>query len=54
MKIAAIIPSGGSSSRFGKNKLFEKINGKTVIEKTIEIFENNPQISEIIIPASNN
>ena len=52
MKIAAIIPSGGSSRRFGKNKLFEKINGKTVIEKTLEIFENNPQISEIIIPSS--
>lgn len=52
MKFSVIIPAGGSSRRFGKNKLFEKINGKTVIEKTIEVFENNSQISEIIIPTS--
>lgn len=52
MKITAIIPAGGSSRRFGKNKLFEKIKNETVIEKTISVFENNEQISEIIISTS--
>ena len=39
-KINAIIPAGGTSSRFGNtNKLLEKINGKEVIKYTIDAFE---------------
>lgn len=40
-KVNAIIPAGGTSSRFGnKNKLLEKINNKEVIKYTVEAFEN--------------
>ena len=50
-KINAIIPAGGTSSRFGNtNKLMEKIKDKEVIKYTIEAFENS-NIDEIIICA---
>lgn len=52
VKISAIIPSGGISSRFGgKNKLLEKINGKEVIKYTVDAF-NASNVDEIIICAN--
>jgi len=52
LKINAIIPAGGASSRFGtKNKLLEKIDGKEVIKYTVETFEHS-EIDEIIICAN--
>lgn len=52
MKINAIIPAGGTSSRFGAtNKLLEKIDGKMVIEYTINAFDNH-EIDEIIVCAN--
>ncbi|MFI3300643.1 MAG: 2-C-methyl-D-erythritol 4-phosphate cytidylyltransferase [Candidatus Gastranaerophilales bacterium] len=49
IKINAIIPAGGTSSRFGnKNKLLEKIQEKEVIRLTVEAFENS-LVDEIII-----
>lgn len=51
-KINAIIPAGGTSSRFGnKNKLLEKINGKEVIKYTVDAFMNS-DVDEIIICAN--
>ena len=51
-KINAIIPAGGTSSRFGNtNKLLEKINGKEVIKYTIDAFEAS-NVDEIIICAN--
>lgn len=48
-KVNAIIPAGGTSSRFGnKNKLLEKIYDKEVIRYTIEAFEKS-EVDEIII-----
>ena len=49
-KISTIITAGGSSNRFGSNKLLEKIANKTIIETTIEKFL--PIVDEIIIPTS--
>lgn len=52
MKINAIIPAGGTSSRFGNtNKLLEKINGKEVLRYTVEAFEAS-NVDEIIICAN--
>lgn len=48
-KISAIITSGGSSLRFGSNKLLEKINDKSVIETTISKFID--LVDEIVVPA---
>ena len=49
VKISAIITAGGSSTRFGSNKLIEKIDKLTVIETTISKFID--MVDEIIIPA---
>ena len=48
----AVILAGGSGSRFGREdtpKQFLKVAGKKVIEHTIDVFENNPQIDEIAV-----
>ena len=47
----AVILAGGTGSRLGAGipKQFFKIAGKTVIEHTVEVFENNSQIDEIAI-----
>ncbi len=51
-KVNAIIPAGGTSSRFGKtNKLLEKINGKEVIKYTLDAFEAS-NVDEIIVCAN--
>ena len=48
-KVSAIITSGGSSIRFGSNKLLEKLGDLTVIETTILKFID--LVDEIIIPS---
>ncbi len=49
--IYGIILASGLGSRFNdeKPKQFIKIAGKTVLEHTIEVFENNAQIDKIIV-----
>ena len=37
-KLALIITAGGTSSRYGKNKLLEKIDGKEIIFHTLDAF----------------
>lgn len=46
---SAVIVAGGSSTRMGENKLLMEINGISVIEKTLLVFENAEKISEIIL-----
>ncbi len=48
LKISVIITAGGTSSRFGSNKLLEVINGKSVIQTTIDKFLNH--CNQIVIP----
>ncbi len=51
MKFAVVVTAGGSSARYGKNKLLEKIGGKEVILHSIEAFlPFNP--SRIVVSAS--
>lgn len=53
MTIKAIIPAGGSSSRYkGGNKLLEALCGKAVIMHSIDKLKSIDEIAEIIIPAS--
>ena len=51
MKNIAVILAGGSGSRFGLDipKQFAKLAGKTIIEHTLDVFENNKLIDEIAI-----
>jgi len=48
--VKAVITAGGTSERFGSNKLLEKLGDKTVIQTTVEKFLQH--VEEIIIPAS--
>jgi len=55
MKISAIIAAAGSSSRFKQGqKLLQDLNGKMVIERTIETFNSHNMIDEIVICTSEN
>ena len=51
MKFAVVVTAGGSSARYGKNKLLEKIDNKEVILHSIEAFlPFNP--TQIVVSAS--
>ena len=50
IKIAAIITAGGTSTRFGSNKLLERLENYSVIETTILKFID--KVDKIIIPAT--
>lgn len=53
MKITAVIAAAGSGTRMGKgNKLLIPINGKTVIERTLEAFQKSEYINEIVLVTS--
>ena len=51
MKNVALILASGSGERFGHNipKQFYELNGKTILEYSIEAFENHEKIDEIIL-----
>lgn len=51
MKITAIILAGGKGTRVGANipKQFIEINGKPILAYTLEVFERNPLINDIIV-----
>ena len=49
MNISVIIAAGGSSTRYGKDKLIEKINNEEVIIHTLKKFYNLSNINEIVI-----
>ena len=53
MKRVAVILAGGTGSRFGADipKQFLSVNGRTLLEYTVSIFEQNPHIDEIAIVA---
>lgn len=58
MKIAVIIPAAGSSSRFNtgedsildpRSKLDEDLGGRPVLQRTVELFTNRPEVGAIIV-----
>lgn len=51
-KVFAIIVAGGQSQRFGKDKLFSNLAGQPVIWHTLNAFQENKQVSEIILVCS--
>lgn len=50
-RVSAIITCAGRGVRFGSNKLLVKINGVTVLEKTVREFVH-PAIDEIVVTIS--
>lgn len=51
MKTIVIIVAAGKGSRFGglDNKVFARLAGKTVLEHTLDIFEQHPKIEGIVV-----
>lgn len=51
MKNIAVILASGSGERFSKNlpKQFTKIDGKTILEYSVDTFENHPEINSVIV-----
>lgn len=51
MKITAVIVAAGRGTRMGadKNKVFLELSGKTILENTVEVFENCGLINEIVV-----
>lgn len=49
--ISVIIPAAGQGKRFGAgtNKAFVVLAGKTILERTVTVFSDLPEIGEIII-----
>lgn len=56
MKNIAIILAGGTGQRLGDSipKQFLKVAGKKVIEHTLDMFQNHPQIDEIAVVSNPN
>lgn len=54
IRVSAIIVAGGNGSRMNSEipKQFLEIGGKTILSRTINVFENNEDIDEIILVAS--
>ncbi len=50
-RVYAIVLAGGTSQRFGMGipKQFVKLAGKSVLEHTLDVFENHPLIDEIYL-----
>ena len=50
-KVSAVIAAGGEGKRMGagENKVFMKLAGKEILLHTVEAFNNNPDIDEIVI-----
>ena len=49
MKLAVIIVAAGNSQRMGFDKLLADLNGKPVIQHSIETFLHCPEVSEVIV-----
>lgn len=53
MKTAAIVLAAGAGSRMkaGQNKLFLTLQGKPVLEHTVQAFQNSPDIDAVLVVA---
>lgn len=50
--LAVILPAGGSSTRFGRNKLTEPLGGRAVIARSLAPFLHRADVEQIVIPTS--
>jgi 2-C-methyl-D-erythritol 4-phosphate cytidylyltransferase len=50
-RFAVILPAAGSSTRFGgnRNKLFEMLDGRTVLQRSVDAFLNRSDVAAVVI-----
>src|SRR3954452_13579805 len=51
-RFTLILPAGGSSSRFGSNKLLAMLSGQPVIARTLGCFLDHPSLATVVIATS--
>jgi len=50
---ALILPAAGRSVRFGSDKLLAELNGRRVIDRTLDAFSRRSDVAQIVIVTSN-
>jgi 2-C-methyl-D-erythritol 4-phosphate cytidylyltransferase len=53
MTAAAVIVAGGEGARMqaGKNKVFIEIESRSILERSLALFESTPQVSDVVLVA---
>jgi 2-C-methyl-D-erythritol 4-phosphate cytidylyltransferase len=53
MSAAAVIVAGGEGARMlaGKNKVFLEIEGRSILERSLSLFESTAQVSQVVLVA---
>jgi 2-C-methyl-D-erythritol 4-phosphate cytidylyltransferase len=53
MTAAAVIVAGGAGARMraGKNKVFVEIEGRSILERSLALFESTSQVTEVVLVA---
>lgn len=49
MSITGIVLAAGTSSRYGNNKILEKVNDKYILEYSLDVFNNHNKIDNMVI-----
>jgi 2-C-methyl-D-erythritol 4-phosphate cytidylyltransferase len=51
-RFAVILPAAGQSTRFGRDKLQEILNGRTVLQRSIDAFAQRADVAQIVLATS--
>jgi 2-C-methyl-D-erythritol 4-phosphate cytidylyltransferase len=53
MSTAAVIVAGGEGTRMGAriNKVFMEVDGRSILERSLELFESSPVVAEVVLVA---
>jgi 2-C-methyl-D-erythritol 4-phosphate cytidylyltransferase len=53
MSAVAIVVAGGHGTRMGArvNKIFMEVAGRSILERSLELFESNPRIDQVVLVA---
>lgn len=52
IRTAVILPAGGTSSRFGSNKLLTDLRGQSIFARTLAAFSSRPDTAVILVPTA--
>jgi 2-C-methyl-D-erythritol 4-phosphate cytidylyltransferase len=53
MRAAAIVVAGGQGTRMGArvNKIFMEVDGRSILEHSLDLFESNPLVDQVVLVA---